>query len=753
MCIITEDTIDCEHFEGSNDMRIALVFPPYRHKIFSENLRVVDEEFCLAPPIILAYVAAILERAGHEVILLDIRALDISKEEALKQLKNFNPDMLGFRAESYHFHDALSWVSFFKQNLKIPVFTGGPNMGLYPRETMSHPEIDYGIIGEAIVTLPKLIRALENQNSLVDIPGIVYKDIKGIVIINIAVTELADIDSYPFPARHLLPNDKYYSFISQRKNYTVMLTSAGCPFTCTFCAIPRVHRVRSPQNVLAEIDMCCREFNIREIDFFDAVLFTPRQRILEICDGIISRKLDLEWSCRSRVDIVDEEILSRAAKAGCRQIYYGIESTSPDVLKAVNKQIDPKKVKQAIKWSRKYGIRTMGFFMVGNKGDTINTVRETIRFAKDLKLDFIQVCRTIGKPGTSLDKEMILAKGIDQWGEHILGNEIKGRLSAPWSGLTNQEKTGLMREFYLKFYFRPSIILKMLLRLKSWGEFKRYCRTGLKFILQKQLPTVSEAQTFLKQNRDKISQARTEKVAVVIPTYNEKDNIKVVTAAIKEILPEAAIIIVDDNSLDGTGIIADELAQDNSNIYVIHRPGKQGLGAAYKDGFSFVLQNLDSEYIVEMDADCSHDPAYLPELIHNAKSYDLVTGSRFYQNASVGDQRLWRNFITKTTRVLVNIFTDIKLTDVTTGYKCFSRPILAKIDWGEIESESYAFQIEVSYVLKIMGARIKEIPIRFVERSRGESKISLKDLLEGMYLLFRLIFKRKRYSNQVEKVM
>ena len=124
-------------------MRVALIFPSYEPKVFSENLKTVDEEFCLAPPIILAYVAAILEKHGHEVLLVDVRALNLSKEGLLQLVRGFRPDILGFRAETYHFHDALDCMKYLKSYLRIPVFTGGVNMGLYPKETLSHDEIDY----------------------------------------------------------------------------------------------------------------------------------------------------------------------------------------------------------------------------------------------------------------------------------------------------------------------------------------------------------------------------------------------------------------------------------------------------------------------------------------------------------------------------------------------------------------------------------------------------------------------------------
>ena len=212
-------------------MRIALIHCPVGHRIFSENLKVVDEEFCLAPPIILAYVAAILEKAGHKVILIDANALRLTKEQALKILKSFLPDVIGFRTDSYWFHRIVEWADYLKTTLRVKIIIGGINVTLYPKESLSYPCFDYGIAGEAIESLPQLISALEKKEGVNGIKGLVYRD-KGEVIINPPSDKPINFDNYPFPARHLLPNHLYYSFTSQLKNYTVMLTSTGCPFKC-----------------------------------------------------------------------------------------------------------------------------------------------------------------------------------------------------------------------------------------------------------------------------------------------------------------------------------------------------------------------------------------------------------------------------------------------------------------------------------------------------------------------------------------
>lgn len=729
-------------------MKIALVHYPYSHKIFSENLSTVDDEFSLAPPIILAYIAAILEAHAHEVLLIDARTLNLSKEEVCGRIRDFKADMLGFRAETYHFHDALQWMRYLKRHLNIPVLAGGVNLSLYPEETLKHKTIDYGVIGQAIKSLPALLKALAAGESIANIPGLGYKQKDGEIIINPIQDKAIDFDSYPMPARHLLPNNKYYSFISQRKNFTIMLTSVGCPFGCTFCAIPPVYNARSAVSVLKEIEVCCNDFHIREIDFFDAVFFMSRERDIEIMRELKRRKLDLEWSCRSRVDLVDEHILALAAESGCRQIYYGIESASADVLKNVNKHISKNRISQAITLSKKFGIRPMGFFMIGNPGDTFKSVRDSIKFAKELDIDYIQVCRSIAKPGTQLDRDMIQKTGRDFWREHIAGVPLQERLPAPWSSLTELEKESLAKEFYLQFYFRPQIIKKRLIQLKSFSEFRRYARVAGKMILQKSeiclhiLTDTHKAEQLLSESNNYLGDARKCKTAVVLPTLNEKDNIEKTIEDILRILPRTYIVIVDDNSNDGTDVVVSRFLKENTNIRFIARKVNPGLGCSYVQGFKYVLDNLDVDYIFEMDVDFSHNPQYLPIFLHFAKTHQVVAGSRFLKRVSIKNRSLWRNMISKTTKFFVNILLGVKLSDVTTGFKCFRKTTLAGMDLNGIWSKGYAFQIEVSYILSKKGITIKEIPILFIERSKGKSKMSAGIMFEGILLIIRLFLQR-----------
>ncbi len=463
-------------------MKIALVHCPFGHREFSENLKVVDEEFCLAPPLVLAYVAAILEKAGHQVIIIDANALRLSREQALEALRRFCPELIGFRADTYWFHRVVEWATYFKKNLEVPVVVGGINLALYPGESLSYRCFDYGIAGEANFSLPELLLALQNGSSLEQISGLVYRK-GGEVIVNPVTRAPVPFDDYPFPARHLLPNDRYYSFLSQRRNFSIIVTSTGCPFKCTFCAIsPLPYRERSPENVLAELEECCSRYSVREVDFFDATFFFNRDRCFRIMEGIRERRLDLEWSCRSRVDLVDEGLLKEAYAAGCRKIYYGIESYSPQVLGNVKKGVSCEQVQDAIAVTRKCGIKSLGFFMVGNPGDTRESILASMEFARQLKLDFVQVCRSIPKPGTELARQLTEKRSVDYWREYVLGKRTEAPLPAPWSELSEEEARDYVRKFYAGFYFRPSYLLKRLSGVRSFSELLRYGKVAARWV-------------------------------------------------------------------------------------------------------------------------------------------------------------------------------------------------------------------------------------------------------------------------------
>jgi len=227
------------------------------------------------------------------------------------------------------------------------------------------------------------------------------------------------------------------------------------------------------------------------------------------------------------------------------------------------------------------------------------------------------------------------------------------------------------------------------------------------------------------------------KVLVIIPTYNEKENIQKLVREIFNLNPTLHVLIVDDNSPDGTGDIVKQLKEENKNLYLIEREGKLGLGSAYIAGFKFALQN-GYQYIFEMDADYSHDPKEIPSFLETIKDADVVIGSRYCKGVNVINWPLSRLILSIFANKYTRVITGLPIKDSTGGYKCFRREVLEKINLDNIRSGGYSFQIEMNYKAWKKGFRIKEIPIIFIDRSIGKSKMSKKIVREAVWMVWKL---------------
>jgi dolichol-phosphate mannosyltransferase len=225
---------------------------------------------------------------------------------------------------------------------------------------------------------------------------------------------------------------------------------------------------------------------------------------------------------------------------------------------------------------------------------------------------------------------------------------------------------------------------------------------------------------------------------VVIPTYNERENLEAIVQAIREHLPQTNLLIIDDASPDGTGEIADALAQRLGGIHVLHRAGKLGLGTAYVEGFRYALQS-DCTCVFEMDADFSHDPRYLPDLLAAVERYDMVIGSRYVPGGATPDWRLMRRIISGGGNIFARTVLSLPIHDCTAGYKCYRREVLAAFDLNRINLQGYAFQIETVYQAYRAGFRIGEVPITFPDRRLGRSKMSRQIVAEA----FTYVVKRR----------
>jgi dolichol-phosphate mannosyltransferase len=228
------------------------------------------------------------------------------------------------------------------------------------------------------------------------------------------------------------------------------------------------------------------------------------------------------------------------------------------------------------------------------------------------------------------------------------------------------------------------------------------------------------------------------RVCVIIPTYNERENLPRLVPSVLEQSPEIDVLIVDDASPDGTGALADEIAERSpGRVHVIHRPGKLGLGTAYVTGFHWALER-GYEILFEMDADFSHDPNHLPQFLKHIRQFDVVLGSRYLNGVTVVNWPMQRLLLSYLANAYARLITGIRVTDLTGGYRCYRRRVLEAVDLEAVRSSGYAFQIEMTYRAARKGFRIGEMPIIFVDRNVGASKMSRRIVWEAAWMVWRL---------------
>jgi dolichol-phosphate mannosyltransferase len=226
---------------------------------------------------------------------------------------------------------------------------------------------------------------------------------------------------------------------------------------------------------------------------------------------------------------------------------------------------------------------------------------------------------------------------------------------------------------------------------------------------------------------------------VVIPTYNEAENLPLIVPQVLEQDPSLEVLVVDDNSPDGTGKIADDLAESSPRVHALHRPLKQGLGPAYRDGFRRAL-DLGADAVIQMDADFSHPPDALKRLLSELVDHDVVMGSRYLNGITVVNWPIERILLSYFGNLYARKVTGLPVTDTTGGFRCMRREVLEKLGFERIRTNGYAFQIELNCRLFKQGVRIKEIPFFFVDRTRGVSKLTVKIGLEALWVVWRLRF-------------
>lgn len=400
------------------DMKTVICNPPWltKHRIgFRSNVRwpfTIPLSVFRAKgsasyhfPIYQAYLAALMMREGLEVGVIDA-TLDLLDIPAfIRRLRLEKAAICVVETSTPSFPFDLRTMRAIKEDLGIPVIAIGPHATIFHRELLAeYPCIDYIARGEYEATVTELVKRLRNGGDPRGVRGVSWRR-DGAAVANEDRPPIEDLDGLPWPARDLYRWDRYHEPSHLALPWITMITSRGCPYRCTYCLWPQVmygtkFRARSAENVANEMEYCIRRYAPGEIFFDDDTFTIGKRRVLEICDEILRRGIDVVWSCMGRVDTVDEEMLSRMRRAGCRKIKFGVETGSPVIMKTIRKGIDLARVPGAFETAKRCGLEVHGTFMIGLPGESAETVQETVALAKRLPNDSLQFSIATPFPGT-----------------------------------------------------------------------------------------------------------------------------------------------------------------------------------------------------------------------------------------------------------------------------------------------------------------------------------------------------------------
>lgn len=480
-----EAKVEGKEIRGASRTKVLCLVPPAEDKktsiqtdaVLSRCAGIILKSHYILTPIGLAYLASTLrEWAAAQVDILDCLVEDLDLEAALKRIKEISPDVLFFALGTPTLDFTREWILELKKDLpNLKVVAVGPHVTVLPGESLREVPLDFVIRGEPEQVACHLIRAWEEGRGVSEVKGISYR--KGNELrSNPDQPLLEDVDKFPFPARDLLPNEKYSAPFAHHPPFGLILTARGCPFKCVYCATRGYYgnswRARSVENVITELKEMVNRYQIRDIGFWDDTFTVNKKRVIEICRRIIEEDLKIGWICLARVDTVDPEILSWMKKAGCYQIQYGVESGDEEVLRNLGKNTTIEQIKRAFQLSRAAGIEAAAFFMFGNPGETEETVKKTIRLALELPADYASFNINTPYPGCELFQRMKEKLGSD-W------KNFNAKHASYQTGFDEQSLEKHIREAYRRFYYRPKYIFKLLRQIRAPADLFKYTKAAL----------------------------------------------------------------------------------------------------------------------------------------------------------------------------------------------------------------------------------------------------------------------------------
>lgn len=391
--------------KNGDDLKIALINP--RVESYSGTM----------PALGLLYIAALLERNGFNVKVFDISPAD---DKDIASVISYSPDVIGITILTDYIFRAKYITCYLKKNLpEAFIVIGGVHVTVLPEESLVDFSADVGVISEGEYTMLELCKFLKHNAEWKGIPGIVFKDKGGKIVITAQRKYIDNLDELPLPARHLLDFEEYLIPPGMIRGYwferaTTVMTSRGCPFTCIWCGsqctFGRKVRYRSIDNVMMELESLIEKYSVDCVWFVDDTFTLKKDRVLEFCDQIQKRKIKLAWGCQAHVKTADLEMFQKMKRSGLVQLDFGVESGSDRVLNYLKKHSDILSIKKAFALAKRAGIRTCATFMFGSPGEEKEDVLATFKLAREIKPNFTSSYFITPYPGTELMK-MAVRKG------------------------------------------------------------------------------------------------------------------------------------------------------------------------------------------------------------------------------------------------------------------------------------------------------------------------------------------------------
>lgn len=472
--------------ERKYTMKILLLAVPVKYQITGDSSDVIfNENLGFYPPLGLVYLYSSLKqtRPYDDIRIIDSMIEGFDEKAVVEHVLNFQPDIIGITVLTFLLVDVYTCVAAIKQMYPdVLIVLGGPHINLFPEEVLDNPNVDYVITGEGERSFPMFVDRIAQGIEPTSVPGIFYRSSKGAIKQGPPPVLIENLDELPLPDFSVIPVKKYLTVVDSGPSAT-LITSRGCPNRCIYCDRPQmsnVYRAHSPHRVFEEISRLCSS-GIDTFQIFDDTFTINKKRVIEICQLVEKGNLDISFSARSRVNTVDEEVLSALKRAGCRRLSFGVEAASNHLLKALKKGTTIEQALHAFSLCKKIGIETLADFIIGGPDQTRADVEETIDFAVKLDPTYVQFTIMTPFPGTELYRTG-MARGVitnDYWRE-FARNPAEDFETPVWEEhLKRDELLDLFSKAYKCFYHRPAFILRELFKVRSFGELYGKVRIGL----------------------------------------------------------------------------------------------------------------------------------------------------------------------------------------------------------------------------------------------------------------------------------